>query len=77
MKKAEAVTVPAVGAEHAPAVVEYLADNNSGKMTVPHAQNRIVMFNSDLFHETDLIDFKPEYENRRLNVTLLFGQRNN
>ena len=56
---------------------EYLAENNSGKMVVPHAENRVVMFNSDLFHETDVIDFKPGYENRRINVTLLFGQRKN
>lgn len=54
---------------------KYLSDNNSGKMVIPHAENRAVMFNSDLFHETDLIDFEPEYENRRLNITLLYGQR--
>jgi hypothetical protein len=55
---------------------EYLADNNSEKMVVPYGENRVVMFNSDLFHETDVIDFKPGYENRRINITLLYGQRN-
>ena len=34
-----------------------------------------VVFDSDLFHETDTIHFKPGYENRRINVTLLFGRR--
>ena len=56
---------------------EQLAENDSGKMIVPYAENRVVMFNSDLFHETDVIDFKPGYENRRINITLLFGQRSN
>ena len=56
---------------------EYLAENNAEKVIVPHAENRVVMFNSDLFHETDLIDFKPGYDNRRINITMLFGHRNN
>lgn len=56
---------------------EFLAANNSEKMVVPYAENRVVMFNSDLFHETDVMDFKPGYENRRINITLLFGQRSN
>ena len=56
---------------------KFLAENDSGKMIVPYAENRVVMFNSDLFHETDVIDFKPGYENRRINITLLFGQRYN
>ena len=58
-------------------VREYLAENSSGKMVVPYAENRVVMFNSNLFHETDLIDFLPGYENRRINITMLFGQRSN
>ncbi len=53
----------------------YLAENDEGKMVVPYAENRAVLFNSDLFHETDTIDFKSGYENRRINVTMLFGRR--
>lgn len=53
----------------------YLADNDSGEVVVPHRQNRMVLFNSDLFHATDTIDFKEGYENRRINVTMLFGHR--
>ena len=31
------------------------------------------MFDSDLFHATDTIRFKPGYENRRINFTVLYG----
>ena len=47
----------------------------SGKMLVPYNENRVVLFNSDLFHETDRLEFKPGYENRRINITMLFGNR--
>ena len=53
----------------------FLADQDSGKIVVPYGENRIVLFNSNLFHETDTIDFKQGYENRRINVTMLFGRR--
>jgi tetratricopeptide (TPR) repeat protein len=55
----------------------YLADQDSGKTVVPYGENRIVLFNSNLFHETDTIDFKQGYENRRINITMLFGNREN
>jgi len=45
------------------------------KTIVPYNENRVVIFNSNLFHETDSIEFKDGYENRRINVTMLFGQR--
>ena len=51
------------------------AFNNQKKTIVPHNENRAVIFNSNLFHETDNIKFKAGYENRRINVTLLFGRR--
>ena len=54
---------------------KYLADHDGGKIVVPYSENRIVLFNSNLFHETDSIDFKPGYENRRINLTMLFGRR--
>ena len=41
---------------------------------VPYKANRCVLFDSTLFHTTDEIHFKPGYTNRRVNVTLLFGQ---
>ena len=46
-----------------------------GKTIVPYNENRAVIFNSNLFHETDKIEFKEGYENRRINVTMLFGKR--
>jgi hypothetical protein len=33
------------------------------------------MFNSDLYHETAPLDFREGYENRRINVTMLYGKR--
>jgi hypothetical protein len=48
---------------------------NEKKTIVPYNQNRVVIFNSNLFHETDNIKFKDGYENRRINVTMLFGSR--
>ncbi len=44
-------------------------------VNVPYRQNRAVIFNSDLFHATAPLDFKPGYANRRVNVTMLFGRR--
>ena len=44
-------------------------------VNVPYRQNRAVIFNSDLFHATAPLRFRPGYENRRINVTMLFGQR--
>ena len=54
---------------------EEILKSNQRKTIVPHNENRAVIFNSNLFHETDNIKFKAGYENRRINVTLLFGRR--
>ena len=56
-------------------ICAFLKAQNSRPVTVPYRANRAVIFDSDLFHETDVISFKPGYENRRINVTLLFGRR--
>jgi hypothetical protein len=42
---------------------------------VPHRANRALIFDSDLFHETDNIHFKDGYLNRRINITMLYGRR--
>jgi len=52
----------------------YLKENGAKSVTVPYRCNRAVLFNSALFHETDTIRFKEGYENRRINVTYLFGK---
>ena len=41
-------------------------------LRVPHRVNRCIIFQSRLFHQTDVIRFKRGYRNRRINVTLLF-----
>ena len=55
------------------AIYEFLEKQKSGRMKVPYKCNRAVLFNSALFHETDEIHFKEGYENRRINITYLFG----
>jgi hypothetical protein len=54
---------------------EYLQARRARAITIPYRQNRAIIFNSDLFHATSRIHFRPEYENRRVNVTMLFGDR--
>jgi tetratricopeptide (TPR) repeat protein len=56
-------------------IQEFLQTSDAKPMVVPHRQNRVVLFNSDLFHRTDDYSFKPGYENRRINVTMLYGDR--
>ncbi|MGD8532666.1 MAG: tetratricopeptide repeat protein [Gammaproteobacteria bacterium] len=54
---------------------DYLASRGARELVVPHRQNRVVIFNSDLFHRTDDIRFRDGFENRRINVTMLYGRR--
>ena len=58
-----------------PAIRRFLAESGARPVNVPYRQNRVVIFNSNLFHETGTVDFKPGYENRRVNITLLYGRR--
>jgi tetratricopeptide (TPR) repeat protein len=58
-----------------PAIRAFLKESRARAVNVPHRQNRVVIFNSDLFHETGKIDFRGGYENRRINITMLFGKR--
>jgi Tetratricopeptide repeat len=58
-----------------PAARAFLATSGARATTVPHRANRAVIFDSDLFHETDRIAFKDGYLNRRINITMLFGRR--
>jgi tetratricopeptide (TPR) repeat protein len=57
------------------AIRELLARTGARSVKVPYRANRAVIFDSDLFHETDRIAFKEGYLNRRLNITLLYGRR--
>lgn len=56
------------------AIYAFLKDNRAGSKRIPYRCNRAVLFNSALFHETDEVHFKDGYENRRINITYLFGR---
>lgn len=57
-----------------PAPVKMLLKESATRV-IPHKRNRLVMFQSDLFHAsgTDM-KWEPGYEGRRINLTLLFGK---
>lgn len=55
------------------AIEKFLEEHQPEKYEFPYKQNRVVMFNSRLFHETSPFQFKEGYENRRINITMLFG----
>jgi hypothetical protein len=44
------------------------------RVAVPHRANRMVLFDSMLFHETDVMRFRKGHAKRRINLTFLFGQ---
>ena len=54
---------------------EELKKSKGKTKVIQYNENRAVIFNSNLFHETDSYEFKEGYENRRINVTILFGRR--
>ena len=56
-------------------IAKYLEDISPEQSVVTYNENRAVIFNSNLIHETDRFEFKEGYENRRINVTMLFGRR--
>ena len=56
-------------------IYQFLKDNNANCTNVSYKSNRAVLFNSSYFRETDEIDFKDEYEGRRIANTYLFGSR--
>jgi tetratricopeptide (TPR) repeat protein len=56
------------------AIYDLLGERRAVATRVPYRCNRAVLFNSNLFHETDKIRFRDGYENRRINITYLFGK---
>ena len=58
-----------------PKMIHHLKATDNVKMFVPYNENRVVVFHSNLIHETDKFEFKEGYENRRINITMLFGKR--
>jgi len=59
----------------APEAVAMLERSHYKNITVPYKQNRMMMFDSQLFHQSDVGRWKEGYESRRINLTLLFGRK--
>jgi tetratricopeptide (TPR) repeat protein len=57
------------------AILRFLEQAGGEPIRIPHRANRAVIFDSDLFHATDALRFREGYRNRRINITLLYGQR--
>lgn len=53
----------------------YLRQHRVQVLRIPYRQNRAIIFNSDLFHSTEGIEFGRDYLDRRINVTMLYGVR--
>ena len=75
-----------VSEREAPAEWDFQAYNNRPELLerymaggrqvrVPYRCNRMVLFNSNLVHKTDDFRFRPGFAHRRINVTMLFGDR--
>ncbi|HVG01257.1 MAG TPA: tetratricopeptide repeat protein, partial [Nitrospira sp.] len=56
-------------------IYDWLREQGAREIKIPYRANRAVVFNSDLFHETDHVIFKEGVMNRRINITLLYGHR--
>jgi len=50
-----------------------LEESGYQNLTIPYKANRLVLFNSSLYHKTDTVKFQKPYSKRRINLTLLFG----
>ena len=57
------------------AIRQFLTHSGAKSTRIPYRTNRAVIFDSDLFHETDVMNFRPGYDSRRINITLLYGTR--
>ncbi len=52
-----------------------IAEKSTTRTVIPYRANRAVLFDSVLVHESDEINFRDGYENRRVNLTYLFGKK--
>ena len=57
------------------AAYDFLDRSGARPIKIPYRANRAVIFDSNLFHKTDEITFAEGYENRRINITMLYGRR--
>jgi hypothetical protein len=58
-----------------PAARDFLARSKARLTIIPHRANRAILFKSDLFHKTSHCNFQEGYLNKRINISLLFGDR--
>ena len=60
-----------------PEVLKEIRDflNSANTVRIPYRENRAVLFHSNLYHQSDRPRFREKYRYRRMNVTLLFGDR--
>jgi hypothetical protein len=56
------------------AMQEYLSSRRAVATKIPHLANRAVIFKSSLIHKTDDFEFRTGYGNKRINVSLLYGE---
>jgi tetratricopeptide (TPR) repeat protein len=57
------------------AAKEFLARSRARLTRIPHRANRAVIFRSDLIHKTSDCRFAEGYLNKRINISLLYGDR--
>jgi len=51
-----------------------IGEPDATAVTVPYRCNRAAVFDGMIAHSTDAFRFKDRYENRRINITLLYGR---
>lgn len=62
-------------AEKVAILQDVLARERPPMREIPYRCNRALLFRSNLLHQTNRMDFADGYENRRINITFLFGER--
>ena len=55
-------------------IVAFLEQNAGDTLIVPYRENRAVLFESRLFHQSDAPSFLSTYQNHRINLTFLYGR---
>ena len=50
----------------------FLRESKANRSAVPYGENRALLFNGLIFHQSAEARFRPGFENRRRNVTMLF-----
>lgn len=54
-------------------LIELIKEKKPKKIDINYKYNRCVIFDSKLIHQTQDYEFKSGYENRRINITMLFN----